>query len=371
MRSDEANPGTAFRQAGQLGEQLRAGASFSGHERNHVFLNRELEDYVEVSGVSGLDHPGDSRRFAILDYDRDGWQDIALVGANAPLFQLFRNQIGEREDVSGELVAVRFEGGNRGARASDRWSNRDGYGARVSVEIGERTLLREHRAGEGFGSQNSATMRVGIGGADRADRLRVRWPSGLSHDTTAVPGGTLVTAYENPSDSPTGAPFVLTPYRVSLESRPSVASSPDAADPIRAAQQVLPGERADLVLYTTVATWCQPCLDELPTLRLLKETFSTEQLEIFGVPYDEEEPLDRLESWADLHAPPYRILTELTNAQREAVIERALDVLRVEGLPSTIVTDSQGEVLLVRWGPPSISEIRVLLEGRRGDRRAG
>jgi len=42
--------------------------------------------------------------------------------------------------------------------------------------------------------------------------------------------------------------------------------------------------------------------------------------------------------------------------------------LRLEGLPVAIVTDSEGEVLLMRWGPPSISEIRILLEALQDDR---
>ena len=158
-----------------------------------------------VYGISGLDHPGDSRAFAVLDYDRDGWPDLAVVNSNAPLFQLYRNQMGDREGATSGMVAVRFEGGNRSSNATDKWSTRDGYGARVLLEIDERTLLREHRAGEGLAAQNSATMRVGIGDAERAKRLEIRWPSGLSYDTTAVPAGTLVTAYEDPSDSPTGA----------------------------------------------------------------------------------------------------------------------------------------------------------------------
>ncbi len=133
-----------------LVERFLSGASFSGHERNHVFLNQGGEDYVEVSGVSGLDHPGDSRAFAVLDYDRDGWSDLAVVNSNAPLFQLYRNQMGEREGATGGMIAVRFEGGNRSSDANDQWSARDGYGARVLTEIGDRTLLREHRAGEGL-----------------------------------------------------------------------------------------------------------------------------------------------------------------------------------------------------------------------------
>ncbi len=260
------------------------------------------------------------------------------------------------------MVAIRFEGGNRTSDPSDRWSNRDGYGARAFIEIDGRTLLREHRAGEGRAAQNSATMRVGIGDAEQALRQEIRWPSGQSHDTTAVPAGTLVTAYENPSDSPTGAPFVLAPYGEPVPLRRLAAPSRIPSASIRAAQEVVPGDRGRLILYTTVATWCVPCLDELPALNLLRTTFATEDLEIFGVPYDEEETLDLFQAWSDLYAPPYRILSELNTEQRDAVIDGALDALRLEGVPAAVITDSEGEVLLVRWGPPSISEIRVLLE---------
>ena len=51
----------------------------------------------------------------------------------------------------------------------------------VEVDVGGRTLLREHRAGEGFSAQNSATLIVGLGAhqrAERAVRVRKLWPSG-------------------------------------------------------------------------------------------------------------------------------------------------------------------------------------------------
>ena len=368
MRSDEHPEALLLRtdRYSQATERLKSGASFSGHERNHVFLNRSGEDYVEVSGISGLDHPGDSRAFAVLDYDRDGWQDMAVVNANAPLFQLFRNRMGER-GAPGGMVAIRFEGGNRFAFPDSQWSARDAYGARLLLEIQGRELLREHRAGEGLAAQNSATMRVGIGSAEEVTRLEVRWPSGRRSDTTAVPAGTLVTAYEDPAASPTGAPFFLTPYQVPGE-HPAVTTTDAASTSIRAAQDVLPGERARLVLYTTVATWCAPCLDELPSLNHLRATFTSEELDIFGVPYDPEETPAVFSAWAERYEPPYRILSELTIKQREAVITGALDALRVEGLPAAVVTDSAGEVLLVRWGPPSVSELRLLLEDQERDR---
>ena len=370
MRSDE-HPGAFQLETdlySQASERLKSGASFSGHERNHVFLNRNGGDYVEVSGISGLDHPGDGRAFAVLDYDRDGWQDVAVVNANAPLFQLFRNQMGERGDPGG-MIAIRFVGGNQYAFPTSQWSSRDAYGARVVLEVAGRELLREHRAGEGLAAQNSATLRVGIGSAEEVVRLEVRWPSGQRTETHAVPAGTLVTAYEDASASPTGTPFVLTPYRgsgqqpVVTASVKAMANTGAANRSIRAVQDVLAGERARLILYTTVATWCAPCLDELPSLNLLGTSFTSAELEIFGVPYDPDETPEILAAWSERYEPPYRILSELKPRQRNAVIQGALDVLRIDGLPAAVVTDSEGEVLLVRWGPPSVSELRVLLAG--------
>ncbi|GEM_PF-6371186 len=43
-------------------------------------------------------------------------------------------------------------------------------------------------------------------------------------------------------------------------------------------------------------------------------------------------------------------------------MDAAFDILRLDGVPAAVVTDGNGEVLLARWGPPSISEIRRLLD---------
>jgi len=74
-------------------------------------------------------------------------------------------------------------------------------------------LLREHRAGEGFSAQNSATLIVGLGAHLRADAVRVRWPSGRVQHLAEVAAGSLLTAYENSQRSPTGEAFVVVPYR--------------------------------------------------------------------------------------------------------------------------------------------------------------
>lgn len=226
MRSDKKSGFSVFGHLGgsgpgsealPLSRRIKGGASFSGNERDSVYLSKSGKDFVSISGITGLDDPGDGRSFATLDYDRDGWPDIVVASVTAPTLQLYRNQMGDKSSSGvrkNQVVAVRFVGGNHSAGASSEWSNRDGYGAMLTVELDGNTFLREHRAGEGLGAQNSATMLVGIGSQSAAKSLTIRWPSGKTQQIGKVSANTLLTVYENPAHSPTGTAFVLKPYKV-------------------------------------------------------------------------------------------------------------------------------------------------------------
>ena len=152
--------------------------SLSGNERNRLFMNHGGKEFANASNISGLDNPADSRGWVLLDYDRDGWQDIALVNANTPLVNLYRNQIGQFTDVgAGGIIALRFVGGGGAGFAC-----MDGFGAMAEVTLADGTTLkREHRCGDGYAVQNSQTMIVGIGANDGAS-VKVRWPSGKVTD---------------------------------------------------------------------------------------------------------------------------------------------------------------------------------------------
>src|SRR4030095_543002 len=153
-----------------------------------------------------------SRGFAVLDYDRDGWQDLALVNANEPLFNLYHNEMAAAGSKGG-LIAIRFVGGNRSSQPSKEFACRDGYGARVAVDLGDAKLVREHRCGDGWSTQNSATMIIGLGAHTIIPSLTVKWPSGKSASTKDIPEGTLLTIYENAGDSPSGEAFARAAYR--------------------------------------------------------------------------------------------------------------------------------------------------------------
>ncbi|MDD9937205.1 MAG: ASPIC/UnbV domain-containing protein [Myxococcales bacterium] len=334
-----------------------SGISLSGHERNHLFLNRAGERFAEVSGISGIDHQADGRAVAWLDFDRDGWLDLVVVNANAPLTQLYRNRLGEvGSKPPGRMVAVRLVGANRAAVPDPERSPRDGYGARVVLELSDGTrLLRELRAGEGFASQNSSTLRIGIGPDASVDALTVRWPSGQQQRFAPIEAGQLLTVHEDASETPDGSGLLREPYgRPAADERPSVAPAQQLPFVSR-----LPGRAALNVLITT-ATWCESCKGELPALSRLRKSFAASEVALFGVPIDPADDGAKLEAFVRDHDPAYAMLSSLPQTQRDATQAAIVAELQREGLPASVVTDRDGRVLSAQWGAPSISTLRRL-----------
>jgi thiol-disulfide isomerase/thioredoxin len=320
--------------------------SLSGNERNKLFMNSAGKAFSDLSGISGLDNIADGRGFALFDYNRDGKQDIALVNANAPLFNLYRNAMPD----DGNVIALRFVGSNQNSVAAQEQTNRDGYGAWVTVETADGpTLKREHRCGEGFAAQNSATMLIGIGGAENVARLTVRWPSGQVYTLENVAAGALITAHEN-----AGRPFEIGEY---IKDLPVSTPAPrdEAIFPIAAAT---PSEK--LRLYTTTATWCEACIRHLPEVNVLAETLAADGVEVIAVPIDLDDDRAMLEKYVKKWSPNYRMLVDLPGPDRTAVTAFLTRQTGIESppLPSCILTDAQGKTLLLTEGIPTASQVR-------------
>lgn len=191
--------------------------------------------------------------------------------------------------------------------------------------------------------------------------LRVRWPSGRTQTLERAPANTLVTAYEDPDESPDGSGFRVAPYRVDgLAARASAKPRPRPAGArLRIASN---GGGAKIRLLTTMATWCETCKGELPQLALLREAFGSDELAMLGLPVDEDDGRDELDAYAEEHAPAYTLLRELSPKQRAQITEAVVGGLRIDALPASIVTDAEGRVLRTLKGVPSVSEIRRLLK---------
>ncbi len=350
--------------------------SFSGRERNRLFLNVHAEQFLDLSGLSGLDSPADGRVFVRLDYDRDGWSDFAVVNSSRPFLQLYRNRLGELRSPStkpvaaskspgNNLIAVRFAGGNVSASPSTKFSHRDGWGAKALLTIGEkgheRTLLREHLCGEGMAGQNSSTMLVGIGTESHARQIEIRWPSGVKQTLPRIEAGSLVTVFEDPAASPRDEPYVIEPYR-----RPV----PTPAAPIPLANEerrfdVSTHSTSELTVVTTMASWCAACAKHQPLLDFLPVAFEDGEVGVVGFPLDREDPTEAVQEFASRHNAAYALMLDPAAVQRDAIESILGDAAGADALPSSIVTDAAGRVLLVQAGIPTVSQLRQLLADSR------
>ena len=169
--SQEAEEGTTNQQAtSALATMLSRGRSFSGHERNCVFLNLRTDGaapptFANVSVGSGFDYPDDGRALARVDWDHDGDLDLWVSNRSAPRLRLMRNDLPEGR----HWLSLRLQGDGQN-------TNRDAIGARVEVRIAEGKQLRTLRAGEGFVAQSSKWLHFGLGDADKIEKVTVRWP---------------------------------------------------------------------------------------------------------------------------------------------------------------------------------------------------
>ena len=144
---------------------LKAGYSFSGHERDFLALNLKGREILDISGVSGADSISDGRAAVYADFDNDGDLDIFLRSQFGQCHRLFRNEIGQDNAyVRITLVGVR--------------SGRDAFGAIVRVRSSSGILTKVKSGGSGYLSQSDPRLLFGLGRDDRTGTIEVRWPSG-------------------------------------------------------------------------------------------------------------------------------------------------------------------------------------------------
>lgn len=383
MDRDESIHGSRTGGAAAFGTMfhgINKGASWSGHERNHFWRNLGGKDFLEMSGISAVDMPWDSRTFSLFDYDRDGFQDFVLVNANRPLVQVFRNRFGDLlpEAQRGGVIRVRLEGGNFGNQADPAWSNRDGIGARLLVDLGDRTVLREYRCGEGLGTQNSSTLVVGIGLVDQVAGLKVLWPSGRVSEVGPIQAGALVTVQERASVEASGGAVQVSEYPPEISrasandgAHGSVSSPPLGHSPELAA--LLEGKTE--APYRLVMSWfttCLACKRAEPTLAALRASIPEQELGIFGFNNDSGDSRKEMEQYLEQYRPSYTMLLERSKADIKAfkaLQDSILEPYRGEDpstlTPGCLLLDAEGQVVRAWIGVPSVSEMKQFLtEGR-------
>ena len=144
--------------------------------------------FDNVGKAWGLDREGISFGAAWGDLDSDGDPDLIVNNFNEPC-TVYENTTSVAE--AGRL-AVRL----RGVK-----SNRAGLGATVSLTARGMTQIREITAARGFFSSDEPVAFFGLG-KSRAERIEVRWPSGIVQIMTEFPAGPVLTITETGGAGP-------------------------------------------------------------------------------------------------------------------------------------------------------------------------
>jgi tetratricopeptide (TPR) repeat protein len=179
-----------------INQFIREDCSWNGREPNVMYARRGGR-YYDFSGVSGIDFADDSRAFAVTDFDGDGNPDVFLKSRLGPQVRALRNEW----PGTGRSITI----GLTGTR-----SNRDAIGASVEVEYGGRRRVSFVQAGSGYLSQHTKTLHFGLGDAAQADKVTIRWPSGLKQEFRNLDAGFRYGITEG-SEAPRRAPFTPSP----------------------------------------------------------------------------------------------------------------------------------------------------------------
>jgi tetratricopeptide (TPR) repeat protein/thiol-disulfide isomerase/thioredoxin len=416
----------------ELFRMIMAGRSFSGGERNCLFLNIGHDRFATLSAVSGMDFPDDGRCIALTDWDRDGDQDLWISNRNAPRLRFLRNDTPARHHFL-----------SLGLVGNGTTTNRDAIGARVEVVLKavRRTqatdaalaepvapepvprglalaepvppeaepvapeavapgtvMIETLRAGEGFLSQSSKWLHFGLGAADSIDRVVVHWPGGAAQtvvglqvdqryrivqdqpDAEAIES---VTATELPARDQT-VPATTRVARVALATRvPMPPVAYERADGEPANESFATGVPTLVNLW---ASWCLPCLQELEDLTAHQQGLRDAGIQVLSL------SVDRLaaERNADLEAsdpylpdkPVADVIRRLGYSFPWGHIDSAqMNLLqdlhdqfffqkRPLPLPSSFLIDADGRLAVIYKGPISADQLLSDVQLARHDHEA-
>lgn len=213
-------------------------------ENSNVMLNDGHGIFSDITATSGiLDYPYFTQNASFHDFDNDGYVDLLVGGwsSDTHRHRMYHNNgngtftldtvpfdsvvvyaygVGDLNhdgflDVySCSEYGIDYDKLWMNNSNSNHWlalqlegvkSNRNGVGATVRIYGPWGVQVREVRAGEGYGIQNTFNVHFGIGTATNIDSVVVHWPSGIVDQLKHVTSDQFVTVVEGEHTLTSGA----------------------------------------------------------------------------------------------------------------------------------------------------------------------
>ena len=160
-----------------------------------------------------------------------------------------------------------------------------------------------------------------------------------------------------------GTPFVtgllvLLLLLQAMPSRAEMTARPASADEFRA---VLKKQAGKVVVVNLWATWCVPCLREVPDLLKLEAEFAARGVVLIGVAVDDPSPgAAQVEQFRKKYFPAF--VTYARNGPEMDELASVIDPAWNEVVPTTYILDRAGKPVARIQGKKSLEEFRAAVQ---------
>ncbi len=173
---------------GAVNVSTSAASKVNPYSQPDHFIRLEGSRFIDASAETRIASEDVARAVACADYDNDGDLDLLVTNNGGPV-RLLRNNAANGH--AWLMVDARLAPSGRAA-----------IGARVRVEAGGRTLVREVRPQQSYLSSGDPRVHFGLRGATRVERLSVTWPDGSTSQRTDVPVNQVLTILSQDGGAP-------------------------------------------------------------------------------------------------------------------------------------------------------------------------
>ena len=147
---------------------------------SRAFVSNGAGQFEDRADELGLADTEEGRGVVCADFDNDGDVDIFQQHLSHHVAAtLWRNDTDSNNFLSVKLNGVA--------------PNTEAAGARITINYGGATQMREISIASNFESQNPTVQIFGLGSAGQVDELTIQWPDGLLTVLTLIPAGQFIT----------------------------------------------------------------------------------------------------------------------------------------------------------------------------------